>query len=100
KRQLYLNGLDIPHRVYGALDVDDVVILKAADHLNDGVRLANVGQKLVAQPLALGSPADKPGDIDKLDSRRHDHGRLDISRQRFEPLVRKRHNTTGGVDGR
>ena len=42
-----------------ALDVDDVRVLEAAHDVDDGVDLADVGQKLVAQPLALGGARDE-----------------------------------------
>ena len=47
--------------------MDDVVILKAAHHMNDGVHLPDVGQKLVAKALAFGGAFDETGDIHELD---------------------------------
>ena len=48
---------DVGDRVDPALDVDDVVVLEAAHHVGDGVDLADVGQELVAEALALGGAA-------------------------------------------
>ena len=50
-----------------------VLVLEAAHHLDDRVDLADVGQKLVAEPLALARPLDQPGDVDELDRRRDHH---------------------------
>ena len=38
----------------------DVVILEAAQHMHDGVDLADVGEELVAQPFALEAPRTRP----------------------------------------
>jgi hypothetical protein len=43
----------------------DVVILEAAQHMGDGVAFADVGQELVAEPLALGRALDQTRDVDK-----------------------------------
>ncbi len=41
-------------------DVDDVLVLEAADDVDDGVHLADVGEELVAQPLALAGALTRP----------------------------------------
>ena len=50
--------------------MDDVFILKAADDVNDGIHLADVGKKLVAQSFTLGRALDKTCDIDKFEDSR------------------------------
>ena len=50
-----------------ALDVGDVAVLEAAQHVDDRIDLADVGEELVAEPFALGGAADQPGDVDELD---------------------------------
>ncbi|CAI8243128.1 MAG: Uncharacterised protein [Prochlorococcus marinus str. MIT 9313] len=37
--------------------------------MHDGVNLANIGKKFVAQPLSLTSPLDQTSDINKLHAR-------------------------------
>ena len=59
-------------RVDAALDVGDVALLEAAEHVHDRVDLADIGEELVAQPLALRGAAHQPGDVDEADPRRHD----------------------------
>src|SRR3546814_6206717 len=51
-----LHGLGIAERVDRALDVGHLA-LEAAQHVDDGVDLADVGEKLVAEALALGGAA-------------------------------------------
>ena len=43
--------------------MDHIVVVKAAHHVDDGGALADVGQKFVAQALALGSALDQTGDV-------------------------------------
>ena len=54
-------------RVDLAGDVDDVVVLEAAHHVGDRVDLADVGEELVAEALALRRAGDEAGDVDELD---------------------------------
>ena len=59
--------INVPDGVHalGLVDVldhmNDVVVVKAAHHMDDGVALADVAQKLVAQTRALGlAPLTRP----------------------------------------
>ena len=56
--QLRRNRLDVPHRINRAGHMVDVAILKTADHLHNGVHLANMTEKLISQSLALARPFD------------------------------------------
>jgi hypothetical protein len=60
------SGIDL------ALDVGDVVVEEAAGDEGHGVAVADVGQELVAQALALGRAAHQAGDVDEVDPRRDD----------------------------
>ncbi len=50
-----------------ARDVHDVRIVEAADDVRDRVALADVGEELVAQSLALAGAGDEARDVDELD---------------------------------
>jgi hypothetical protein len=54
----------------------DVVVLEAAQHVHDGVDLADVGEELVAEAFALGGAAHEAGDVDEGDAGRDDLLRL------------------------
>ena len=88
---------------YTHLDVykrqDHVGILEAADHMDDGVHLADIRQELVAEALALGGALYQAGDIHKLDDGRCDFLRIVQSRQLSQPRIRHRHDTHVGIDG-
>jgi len=74
EHELGLDGVDIGDRVNTGVHVGDVGILEAAHHMRNGVDLADHGEKLVAEPLAPGGAADKPGDVNESDPGRHDLG--------------------------
>lgn len=72
EHQLGFDRLGIGHRVDAALDMGNVVILEAAQHMHDGVDLADVGEELVAQPFALRGAAHQTGNVDEGDAGRDD----------------------------
>jgi hypothetical protein len=51
--------------------VDHVVVFKAAHHIDGGIGLADVGQKLVAQTLAGRRARHQAGNVHKLHHGRH-----------------------------
>ena len=79
EHQFGLDGLDVGDRIDLALDMRDVAVLEAAHDMRDGVDLADVGEKLVAQPLALRRAAHEARDIDEGEPRRNDLADLAIS---------------------
>ena len=99
QQQLGLHQLGVAQRVDIALDMGDVAILEAAQHLQHRVDLADRPQELVAQPFALGGTAHQPGNVLDLELRRHDLGRLADLRQRVQPRVRHRHPPDVRLDG-
>jgi hypothetical protein len=77
----------------------DVAILKTADHLHNGIHLANMTEKLVSQSLALARPFDQTRNIDKFDSRRDDFLGFRQLGQHVEPFIRHGHDTLIRLDG-
>ena len=56
----------VTYRVDGAVNMGYVVILKTAQHMDDGVGLADVAKELVAESLALTCAFHESGDIHNL----------------------------------
>ena len=50
----------------------DVAVLEAAHDMGDGVAFADIGEELVAEPLALRGAAHEAGDVDEGQPRRDD----------------------------
>ena len=67
--QLDVDDGDVSRRVHGHVGagvghhVHDVLVVEAADHMDDGVTFPDVGQKLIAQALALAGALDQTGDV-------------------------------------
>ena len=53
--------------IHGTVDMDDVGIVEAADDVEDGVHVADVGEELVAHPVPGGCAAREAGDVDAGD---------------------------------
>ena len=99
EHQLGLDGLDIGQRRDLAFDMGDVGILKAAHHMRDRVDLADGGEKLVAEALALRGAAHQAGDIDEGQPRRDDLRRFGDLGELVEPRIRHRDLADIRLDG-
>ena len=67
---LVANGIDT------AVNMHDAVVVEAAEHMDDGVALAYVGQELVAQALTLAGTFHEARNIDDVADSRHDATRV------------------------
>ena len=91
QHQLHLDGFGIGHGVHAAFDMGDVVILETAQHMGDGVAFADIGQELIAQPLALGRALHQPRDVHKGHARGDDLLAACNLGQPVEPVIGHRH---------
>src|ERR1700730_14902126 len=69
--QFRIDYLDVPNRIDRSAHMVDIPVLETANYLNDGIHLADVAEKLVAQTFTLTSTGHQSGDVDELDRRRH-----------------------------
>ena len=46
-----------------------LLVVKTAHHVDQGIDISNVGEKLIAQPSTLVRAPHQPGDINKADAR-------------------------------
>jgi hypothetical protein len=99
QRQFGEDRFDIGQRVDAPRDMDDVVVLEAADDADDGVSFTNIGQELVAQAFALRGAGNQAGDIDELDDRRLDALRFDDGRDLLQAGIGHFDNADVGLDG-
>ena len=79
--------------------MDDILVIKAADHVDDGVGHADVAQKLVAQALAPGGALHQSGDVHELDDGGGGLFGVIHLRQLVQPVVGHGHHAHVGVDG-
>ena len=61
--QLGLDRLRVRHRVDASVHMGDVIILEAAQHVDDGIHFTDVTEELVAQTLPLRRAAHQPGNV-------------------------------------
>ena len=97
--QLQVDDVDVTQRIGAALDVGDIAVLEAANHMDDGVGGADVAEELVAQTLALAGALDETGDVDELDDGGGGLlGGIEIA-QPLQPLIGHGDHAHIGVDG-
>ncbi|OIQ67242.1 hypothetical protein GALL_511810 [mine drainage metagenome] len=77
----------------------DVGILKAAHHMGNRINLADGGEKLVAEALALRGAAHEARDIDEGQPCRNDLRGFGSCRQLVEPRIRYRYLADVRLDG-
>ncbi len=75
--ELGVDGGDVVGGVDPAVHVDDVRVGEDPDDLADRVRLTDVGQEPVPEPLPLGGAADQARDVDEAHRRRHRAGTVE-----------------------
>ena len=69
EHQFGLDRLGVGDRIDAALDMGDVAFLEAAQHMDDRIDLADIAEKLVAEPLAGRGAAHQPGNVDEFELR-------------------------------
>ena len=72
KHQLRFNRLGVRYGIDTAFDMGDVIVLEAAQHMHDGIHLADIRQELVAQPLPARGAAHEAGNVHEVDAGRDD----------------------------
>ena len=97
--QLGLNDFDVCNRVHLVGDVDDVVVFKAAHHVDDGVGFTDVRQKFVAQAFARAGTSHQAGNVHELHNGGHDALGLDDCRQLLQAQIGHLDHAGVGLDG-
>ena len=99
KHQFGFDGVGVGQRIDAAFDMGHVVIVETAQHISDGVDFADVGEKLIAQPFALGRAFDEAGNVHEGETRRQDLRGFGDGGDAVETLVGHRHVADIGLDG-
>ena len=79
--------------------MNDVAVVETAQHVDNGVTLTDVGQKLVAQSLSLAGSLHQSGNIYYVANGRDDASRVDEFSQAGESLIGHADLSQLGVDG-
>jgi len=86
--ELKINDFLIPHRINAAVHVNHIAVIKATQHMQNGVGFPDVGEKLVSKPLSLTCSFDQSGDIHDVNSRRDNALRFAHVSENFQPFIR------------
>ena len=99
KNQFQVNRLDIPGRINISVDMDNVVIIKTADNMNNCVYFTDMGKKLVSQAFTPACSLYQPRNIHKFDGCRCYFFRIVHPGKNIQPVIRHKNNTRIGFDG-
>ena len=77
----------------------DVVIVEAAEHMQDGVTLTDVGEEFVAEAFALGRAFHKAGDIYYFNCGRYNRFRVAHLDESSQTVIGNGDDTHVGFDG-
>jgi hypothetical protein len=79
--------------------MNDIFVVKASNHVHNGIALSDGGQELIAETFAGGSTLDETSHVDELQSGGDNLDRLVNFGQHFQSLVRDTHDTRVRFDG-
>ena len=66
QRQLGIDNINIVSRIHFVINVDDVVVFKAANNVTDSFGFTDVGQELIAQAFTFRCAFHQARDIDEF----------------------------------
>ena len=99
QHQFGVDDFDVAHRINAAGDVHDVGVFKAADDMDDGVHLADVGKKFVAETFAVRRAFDEAGDVHEFNRRGNQRANPGDFGERFEARFRHGDDAEVRLDG-
>ena len=89
----------VADRIDRAIHMHHIVVVKATKHVDDGIRLADIGEELVAKAFALRGPFDKTGNIYYLDRCRDDAPGMDKFGKFIQSLIGHSDDAHLRIDG-
>ena len=99
EQELGIDDVDVVERRDLAGDVDDLVVVEAAHHVEDSVCLADVREELVAEAFAFACAFDDARDVDELHGGGDDGVGLDVFDDAVEAGVGDGDHADIRVDG-
>lgn len=96
--QLCVDDFLVAHGVHRTVHVDDVAVVEAAQHVNDGVALADVAQELVAESFTFAGALHQSGNVDDVAHGRYDTPRVNQLGELRQSFVGYGHLSHLGVD--
>ena len=97
--QLSVNDFLVTHRVHTAVNMGHIVVVEAAQHMDDGITLADVSQEFVSQSFTLRGPLHQTGNVHNLHRSRDNPTWVDKFSQAVKPLIGDCDDTNVWFDG-
>ncbi len=97
--QLQVNDFLVTNRINGTIDMGHVLVIKATQHMDDGVGLTDVSQEFVSQSLTTARTLDQTRNVHDLDGRGHDTCRVHQLGQLIQALIGHGDHAHIGLDG-
>ena len=97
--ELRVDDFLVAHGVYRTVHVYDVAVVEAAEHVDDGVRLADVAEELVAEAFAFRRALHEARDVHDFHRGRHDASGVDQLGEFRESFVGHGDDAHVGLDG-
>ncbi len=98
QRQFGIDNLNVVSRIHFVINVDDVVVFKAANHVADSFGFTDVRQELVTQTFAFGRAFYQTGNVDEFHRCWQDTLRFDDFGQLIQTRIGHRDNTCVRLD--
>ena len=99
QNELRIDDFNVAQGVHGTKLVDDVVIVKAAHHLHDGVHFTDIRQELVAQSGSFRGALDQAGNVHEFNERGDDFFRAGHVGKHLQAGVRHRDHAHVRING-
>ena len=99
QHELGLNGFDVALRVDLLGNVLDIGVAEETNDLANRIGLANVGQELVAQALALACTGNQASNVNEFDRCRHDFSRMVDFREFIQTIIGNGNHARIGLNG-
>ena len=99
QNEFRVDDVNVAQRIHGTEFMNDIIIVKAADYLHDGVHFTNVRQKLVAQAGAFRGALDQAGNIHEFNKRGDDFFRTGHVGKNLQAGIRDCYHTHVRVNG-
>ena len=99
KDQFQVDGLDIPPRIHRSVHVDDVLIFKAPNDVNNRVHFPDMAQEFVPQAFTPARALHQSCNIHKFNRGRRHLLRVIHLRQHVQPSVRYHHDACIRLNG-
>ena len=99
QHELGLNGFDVALRVDLLGNVLDIGVAEETNDLANRIGLANVGQELIAQALALACAGNQASNVNEFDRCRHDFSRMVDFREFIQTIIGNGNHARIGLNG-